>query len=215
MDIHRFIIRLTMVMAFLFGGSGVAATAGNAPALEPDTGRPISHADTLDIKTPHSYTKLDAHDNDLPDSASSWVMVRDNTTGLIWEVKTDDESFHDRDNKYTWYDVNPLVNCGNAGTPGDGTDTTDFIDALNSSNFGGYSDWRLPSQEELATIIDHGRSNPAIDTGYFPNTQGSDYWSSTTGDYAEDAWLVSFHGGNMYNVYKSDSYYVRAVRGGR
>ena len=34
-----------------------------------------------------SYTKLDSHGNDLPESATEWVMVRDNVTGLIWEDK--------------------------------------------------------------------------------------------------------------------------------
>jgi hypothetical protein len=37
-----------------------------------------------------SYTKLDDSGNDLLDSAMSWVMMRDNVTGLTWENKTDD-----------------------------------------------------------------------------------------------------------------------------
>ena len=41
------------------------------------------------INTP-SYTKLDGSGSVLPDSAMSWVMVRDNVTGLIWENKTVD-----------------------------------------------------------------------------------------------------------------------------
>ncbi len=36
------------------------------------------------------YTKLDAAGNDLPTGATEWTCVRDNDTGLIWEVKTDD-----------------------------------------------------------------------------------------------------------------------------
>src|SRR4030042_4960514 len=42
-----------------------------------------------------SYTKLDENGNDLPDEAAEWVMVQDNLTGLIWEVKTDDGYIHD------------------------------------------------------------------------------------------------------------------------
>lgn len=94
------------------------------------------------------YTKLDANDNDLPDSATSWVMVRDNMTGLIWEVRTDDGSVHDKDNTYTWYDSNPETNGEDAGTHGDGTDTVDFIKALNDANFGSYLDWRFPTIKE-------------------------------------------------------------------
>lgn len=44
---------------------------------------------------PPSYTKLDAAGGALPDGAASWVMVRDNVTGLIWENKTNDGSIHD------------------------------------------------------------------------------------------------------------------------
>ena len=33
-----------------------------------------------------SFTKLDINGQDLPDMAVSWSMVRDNVTGLIWEL---------------------------------------------------------------------------------------------------------------------------------
>jgi hypothetical protein len=54
------------------------------------------------------YTKLDAAGNDLSDDAASWVMVRDNVTGLIWEVKQNNDGManynnvHDTDNTYNW-----------------------------------------------------------------------------------------------------------------
>jgi len=51
------------------------------------------------INTP-SYSKLDGSGNVLLDSATSWVMVRDNVTGLLWENKTDDGTIHDKDNRY-------------------------------------------------------------------------------------------------------------------
>ena len=89
-------------------------------------------------------------------------MVRDNVTGLIWEVKQDKNGVqnydnpHDADNTYTWYDPDPATNGGDAGTPGEGTDTDDFINALNNAGFGGYSDWRMPGREELRSICDYG-----------------------------------------------------------
>ena len=166
---------------------------------------------------PRSYTKLDANGNDLPDSATSWVMVRDNVTKLIWEVKTDDGSVHDKDNEYTWYDSNPATNGGDAGTPGDGTDTEDFINAINAENFGGHSDWRLPTIKELASIVNLGTYDPAIDTEYFPNTQFSLYWSATTNaEYTDYAWCVHIAIANdINNNTKSDGNYVRAVRSGQ
>lgn len=69
----------------------------------PDTGQTQSYTATFGEDSdytcnPHSYTKLDAEGNALPDAAASWSMIKDNVTGLIWENKTDDGSIHDKDN---------------------------------------------------------------------------------------------------------------------
>jgi len=171
----------------------------------PDTGQRRSYTSTYGedsdyIINPPSYTKLDADGNTLSDSATSWVMVRDNVTGLIWEVKTDDGALHDRDNKYTWYDAEDV-----------------FIAELNSSGFGGYSDWRLPTIKELTTIVDLEHYNPATDPAYFPNTAWFIYWSSTSPALASiRVWFVYFYDGSDSCIcFKSDSYHVRAVRGGQ
>ncbi|MDY7030605.1 MAG: DUF1566 domain-containing protein [Thermodesulfobacteriota bacterium] len=187
----------------------------------PEEGEPFYGQDAQYIINPQSYTKLDENGNDLPDAASSWVMVRDNVTGLIWEVKevkdgtTDYSNPHDADNVYTWYDSNPDTNGGDAGTPGDGTDTEDFIKALNDAQFGGYTDWRMPTVNELSLIVNSGTDIPAINAGYFPNTVSSYYWSSTTVVYLTyGAFHVNFIHGFVDVYFKSISYYARAVRGG-
>ena len=64
---------------------------------------------------PRSYTKLGAAGATLPDAATPWLVIKDNVTGLTWENKTDDGSIHDKDNKYTWCNKNPLTNGGNQG----------------------------------------------------------------------------------------------------
>ena len=170
------------------------------------------------------FTKLDIRGRALKYSASSWAMALDNATGLIWEVKQTKDGTkdygnpNDADNTYTWFDSNPATNGGKAGKSGYGTDTEDFIKALNSAKFGGYTDWRLPTREELRSIVDFGRYYPAVNADYFPNTVASYYWSSTTHThYDSDAWIVYFYSGHGHDVYKkkSESYYVRAVRGGR
>ncbi|CAN2042770.1 exported hypothetical protein [Candidatus Magnetomoraceae bacterium gMMP-15] len=163
---------------------------------------------------PMSFTKLDANGNDLPDSASSWAMVRDNNTGLIWEVKQakddnpDYDNPHDADNEYTWYDA-----------------SDDFIVKLNSQNFGSFSDWRMPTREELRSIIDYSISwpSPTVNTKYFLNTATdtswpyyADYWSSVSyADGTNRAWVMGFNLGDDYDYHKSYSCYVRAVHSGQ
>jgi Protein of unknown function (DUF1566)/Viral BACON domain len=193
----------------------------------PSSGQPFYGQDANYSINPMSYTKLDSSGNVLSDSATSWVMVKDNVTGLIWEMKTNKDGVknyndpHDADNTYTWYDSNPATNGGYAGTPGDGTDSEDFVKALNDANYGGYSDWRMPTIKELAYIVNYSIPNPGptIDTGYFPNTTASRYWSSTSyaHPYSFSAWGVDFSNGNDYVDFlnKSESYYVRAVRWGQ
>ncbi len=153
---------------------------------------------------PPSYTKLDANGNDLADSATSWVMVRDNVTGMIWEVKTDDGSIHDKDNVYNWQEAQDV-----------------FIVQVNASSFGGHSDWRLPTIKELASILNFGRYPPAIDTEFFPDTpipynfNFREYWSgSTHANNSDRAWAVSFNTGGYVDGTKTRNYYVRCVRGG-
>lgn len=172
-----------------------------------------------------NYIKLDSSGKDLPVSATSWTMVRDNVTGLIWEVKTkmdrisDYSNPNDADNTYTWYDSNPATNGGSSGTPGNGTDTEDFIDALNSRRFGGYSDWRLPTIKELESIVNDDVPNPGptINTTYFPNTQTSFYWSSNPySSHKLFAWGMNFgYDDTKCKSSRCKSGYVRAVRGGK
>ena len=191
----------------------------------PSPGQPFYGQDGNYSINPMSYTKLDGSGNDLPDSATSWVMVRDNVTGLIWEMKNNKDGVknyndpHDADNTYTWYDSNPATNGGNVGYQGNGTDTEDFIKALNDAYYGGFSDWRLPTFKELAYIVNYSipYPGPTINTGYFPNTVASWwYWSSTTyADYTARAWNVDFGYGNDGWGDKNGDLCVRAVRGGQ
>ena len=50
----------------------------------PQPGEPFYGQDANYTINPPSYTKLDAQGNDLPDSATEWVMARDNVTGFRW-----------------------------------------------------------------------------------------------------------------------------------
>lgn len=74
-------------------------------------------------------------------------------------------------------------------------------------------DWRLPNVFELQSLVDYGRSNPAIDRTFFRDTKSVAYWTSTTEiASAGQAWYVDFNQGGVNTTGKTASYNVRLVR---
>ena len=77
----------------------------------------------------------------------------------------------------------------------------------------GYDDWRLPSLDELKSIVNGDFSDPAIDTTFFPDTKSDHYWSSAKSDFqSNQAWHLDFARGHAYEGFTLQQYYVRAVR---
>ena len=155
--------------------------------------------------------------------ANNWGCTYDNITELYWEVKTNDGGLRDKGWTYTWYNSNNSTNAGNAGTSNGGScvdtsncDTEKYVSQVKVSNLCGFTDWRMPSKRELYTIRNLNTINPAIDTGYFPNTQSSLYWSASS--YVANptvAWVVNFSFGDDGAGDKSGNGRVRLVRGGQ
>jgi|SRR5579859_5841404 len=77
-----------------------------------------------------------------------------------------------------------------------------------------YTDWRLPTEEELLTLVDRKRYSPAINIELFPNTASEFYWSSTPYAYgpADYAWGVYFDDGDTGIDGRDSGGFVRAVR---
>ncbi len=107
------------------------------------------------------------------------------------------------------------MDTNNDGTPDQST-WQQALAAAEGLTLAGNSDWRLPDRNELYSLVDYSRNNPAIDPVFAATTQPSRYWSSTTdANYSGDAWLVRFDYGVDDYGNKGNSYYARAVRGGQ
>ncbi|MBO7126052.1 DUF1566 domain-containing protein [bacterium] len=94
--------------------------------------------------------------------ASNPQIITDNNTGLVWQRKIPAtyEGCTGNDGAYCLYQQ-----------------ALNFCENLTLENF---DDWRLPTPEEFATIIDYGRT-PAINKEIFsiPNTLFRDFWTLT------------------------------------
>ena len=87
------------------------------------------------------------------------------------------------------------------------------IDTCEGLSLAGNDDWRLPNVRELQSVVDYGRSNPAINPLFFPDANPSPHWTSTTNPGATDkAYYVDFGAGNAGNADKINLAYVRCVR---
>jgi hypothetical protein len=204
--------------------NGLACPVDGYPWQDAQDGRDKTHDDDSDGHAGFSFTKLDANGNPLAPSAATWSCVRDNVTGLIWEVKTDDSGLRDKDWTYSWYNPDATTNGGGAGTADGGNncfntarcDTQKYVADVNAQGLCGAQDWRLPDPRELLSIVSNDRMYPAIDTTYFPNTVASWVWSASPyADYPNYAWSVYFYGGSVYYSNKNDAGSVRLVRGGQ
>ncbi|HIH0815960.1 TPA: DUF1566 domain-containing protein [Vibrio cholerae] len=125
--------------------------------------------------------------------------VTHHTTGLIWHRCSLGQSWD--------------------GTDCTGTATTftwqQALAAGAQNTLGGFSDWRLPNKNELASIVEYRCFRPAINSQAFPNTPSAWYWSSSPYAYSSYyAWHVDFDYGDV-GYGRSGLNHVRLVRAGQ
>lgn len=200
---------------------------------------------------PFSYTKIANDGSELPKTAKlgtgakEWACTKDNNTGLIWEVKTDDSRLRDKDWNYSWYEPDASKNGGSEGyknyqpesCKGSECDTYAFTNAVNKQGLCGAKDWQVPKVQEISalfvcptyflyttygpigSISCAGFSVPsAINTTYFPdmkNMRSLAFWSSSPDSLPSLAWSIGFGSANVNWEYKNEPLHVRLVRGGQ
>ena len=113
-------------------------------------------------------------------------IVVDNNTGLEWQQTISEDSF-------IWKDA--LSHCENL-------------------EYGGYSDWRLPTPQELLTIVDNSKYALTIDSTYFPNMKNT-FWTGqeNSGDTSRGFYFSAYYGGVWRDKLKTETSNVICVRG--
>ena len=192
-------------------------------------------ADASGKKRPaFEYVKVSAEGKLLKDDSKEWSCVLDKISGLLWEVKAGvDEKYgntgwHDGDDLFTWYNARPIMNGGavgdwNArydqcagyqqGQPSSYCNIEELVSRVNTDGYCGFNDWRVPLRTELESLVNFGRTMPAIDVNYFPNTKNNYYWSYTpVAGQKTMAWAVSFQFGLTSQLKRDNGRNVRLVR---
>ena len=119
--------------------------------------------------------------------------VTDTVTCLQWQKATMDTDGIAGSDWYTWQQA---------------------LAASENLSLAGYGDWRLPDKNELNSLVDFIRVNPAIDRIFTSTTKYYGCWSSTTAySVSNYAWTVDFSKGDGDVNGKSNVCQVRAVRG--
>jgi hypothetical protein len=165
------------------------------------------------------YIKHDMSGQSLDDNKEQWACVQDTETGLMWEVKSENDAMRNRDNLYSWFDpemkaVKGKPDGGRCKGSAD-CDTHAYIEAMNKQNYCGHNDWRLPTREQMQTLVDFegGDVNTKIDNQYFPRTMPSWYWTSSEHNKQNDyAWYVLFRNGHALSDLKERPKHIRLVR---
>jgi len=110
------------------------------------------------------------------------LAVLDRETGLVWQRTPGVPSFA---STFTWYQAQDF--CHLLGG----------ISTLPTT--GGRLGWRLPSIEELASLVDPTQTNPALPPGHpFLGVENVPYWTATSNQVEPvDAFWIDFSTGTM------------------
>ena len=180
----------------------------------------VSHFENITQYIPQiTYKKLDLVDSfiskqqniviELDDGIKAWL---DEDTGLMWEIKNETNINY----KYIW----SIEFIQGAWFPTQLTDTIKdahtYVDELNKKHYAGYNDWRIPTKEELKTLISQElHNNFNIKFPLIKNTIADAYWAS---DYHKDSnrinpFIVFFVRGSCTYYPPAAHFPVRCVRG--
>jgi hypothetical protein len=128
-------------------------------------------------------------------------VVVDNATGLMWHQSGADDCLLGESMKW---DVGEYMKWD---------ETKRWLKKLNKSGYAGYQDWRLPTVDEAASLLESSEKNGdlCIDPVFSKNQRW--IWTGDKFGSKKNAWCVDFIDGRvLWGHYIHSSYFVRPVR---
>ena len=127
-------------------------------------------------------------ENDFVDNGDGTVL--DRRTGLMWQKSGSD-------------DYMPYENAER------------YVQQLNQRRFAGYNDWRLPTIEELSSLMENKKMNRGLYIERVFDNKQRWCWSGDQKRSSGSRWVVDFSNGDADWLLVSSDYYVRGVRFGQ
>ena len=215
----------TGLLACISASSEIVSCAGTGQ--DGEFGRDVERPNDSDGRAGFRFTRL-CNSGQVPGQGScpaepvpgngpdDWGCTRDETTRLVWEVKTTDGSLRDMGRNFSFF----TPGYDPDGLYGSRQDVSGYVAAVNQAGLCGARDWRLPTPPELVGLADMGLTSiPSIDLDWFPNTVAGSYWAAGTVQgqpFAPQlAWQAdfAFGFGSVSAQFRSSPRAVRLVRG--
>lgn len=188
--------------------------------IKPVTVPPVTVKAVSQVVDKPIYIKHDMKGKSLTDNNEQWTCVHDTQSGLMWEVKAQNDAMRNANNLYSWF--NPETSTVIKGKADGGRckgeadcDTYAYVQEMNKRNYCGHNDWQLPTREQMQTLVylDNGKEKVKINKRYFPQTMPSWYWTASENSNSDElAWYVLFRNGLALNDLKERPKHIRLVR---
>lgn len=147
------------------------------------------------------YNSADANTPSHRFKDKVYGTIFDTKTGLTWSrcplgMNWDKGHCRDVPDRMNWNEADSTI-----------------IGLNHKGGYAGFRDWRLPTLEELSSLVESKCYEPAINTVIFPNTPNIGFWSSTPDkQHRHGAWLVYFLNGSRYMGNRDYEWAIRMVR---
>jgi len=234
-----------VVYLLIIAGCGSAEDEGVSDSIMKDGDKTKNQISNEHSVNSARFAKLDENGEELSDSVEDWHCVHDSENNLIWEGKywgdsmSSKEKLHYYDDRFNWHDPDFETNGGRDGSRDDDgaicfgyqrgveetfCNTYAYANRVNEQEYCGINNWRLPTHEELKSLVDKeypfGAGSNVVDglfinENYFPRTDGRwFYWTSTRYEGGmNDSWGVHFRNGKSVNAASYSQQLVRLVSG--